>query len=79
MLGAYFKVAQRVRKTRISPEPCEAYLRTTLNACEVTLEGTELGGSNPRVPISSSKQDVSMAIKAGALPGMNKYRTTAGG
>ena len=31
MLGAYFKVAQRVRKGRIGPEPCGACLRATLN------------------------------------------------
>ena len=55
MLGAYFKVAQRVRKARISPEPCDACLRATLNARGIALEGTELGGSIPRVPISSVK------------------------
>ena len=55
MLGAYFKVAQCVRKARIRPEPCDACLRATLNARGIALEGTELGGSILRVPISSVK------------------------
>ena len=40
ILGAYFIVAQRVRKARISPEPCDACLRATLNARKIALEGT---------------------------------------
>ena len=55
MPRAYFEVAQRVRKAQISPEPCDACLRATLNARGIALEGTELGGSIPRVPISSVK------------------------
>ena len=55
MLGAYFKVDQRARKAQVSPEPCAACLRATLNARGIALEGTELGGSIPRVPISSAK------------------------
>ena len=54
MLGAYFKVAQRVRKARIGPEPCGACLRATLNARESALEGTELDRSIPSLSISSA-------------------------
>ena len=54
MLGAYFKVAQRVRKARIGPEPCDSVLRATLNARGSALEGTELDRSIPRLSISSA-------------------------
>ena len=54
MLGGYFKVAHRVCRTRISPEPYDACLRTTLNARESVLEGTELDRSIPRLSISSA-------------------------
>ena len=56
MLAAYFKVAQRVHKARIGLEPCVAYLRATLNAHEIALEGTELGRSILRVLISSVEE-----------------------
>ena len=56
MLGAYFKVAQRVRKARISPEPCNACLRATVNAREIALKGTELDRSIPRLSISSAQE-----------------------
>ena len=54
MLRAYSKVAQHVRKARISPEPCDACLRTTLNARESALEGTELDRSISTLSISSA-------------------------
>ena len=51
MLGAYFKVAQRVHKACISPEPCDACLRTTINAHKIALEGTDLDRSILRLSI----------------------------
>ena len=57
MLGAYFKVDQRVRKAQISLEPCGACLRATLNAREIALEGTELDRSIPKLQLSISSAE----------------------
>ena len=67
LLGAYFKVAQRVRKARIRPEPCDACLRATSNARESVLEGTELDRSIPRLSISSAGEGCADARYIGEL------------
>ena len=54
MIGAYFKVAQRTRKERVSLEPRVAYLRVTSNphTREIALEGTELGSVRRQTAVS---------------------------